>query len=409
MFVKVRKPDGSWSAPISAKTDDEAEAEQFQRNVQAQMEAGHGPGGAPMTVAVFAEKWIKARIADGVITGADDGSRIRRFLLPHIGAMRIEEVRPRHIIDWVRKLRRMKALVITGQIKGKRIYKPGDKPIAPRTVRNTVTAVSAMFTDAVVEELISASPVVLRRKDLPKKRDDDPEWRVSAIFTLAELEQIISDQRIPWDRRVLYALFFLTSSRFGEVAAMKWQHYDDKPRPLGRMTVALSYNTKLKTVKETKTQSPRTVPVHAVLAAILAEWKLTGFEQQFGRKPKDSDLIVPSREWRNRSVNHSLKKFHQDLERIDLRSRRQHDARRTFKTIAQNHGVNESRLGWITHGRPSSIDGQYDEPPWRQLCEVVLAMRIQRRDQPVIPLQKRLGAHGATTPPKSDDLSDEET
>jgi hypothetical protein len=62
---------------------------------------------------------------------------------------------------------------------------------------------------AVVDEVIAANPCVLKRGDLLKKKDNDPRWRPSAVFTRSEVEQILWDERIPHDRRVLYALLSL--------------------------------------------------------------------------------------------------------------------------------------------------------------------------------------------------------
>jgi hypothetical protein len=55
----------------------------------------------------------------------------------------------------------------------------------------------------------------------------------------------------------------------------------------------------------------REVPVHKLLARLLAEWKLRGWPELMGWKPGPDDLIVPSREGRHRNVNHTLKRFHQ--------------------------------------------------------------------------------------------------
>jgi hypothetical protein len=73
---------------------------------------------------------------------------------------------------------------------------------------------------------------------------------------------------------------------------------------------------------------------HGCHARILAEWRLSGFEELTGCQPRPDDPIVPSRRGAYRNVNASLRRFHEDLERIGLRSWRQHDARRTVISIA---------------------------------------------------------------------------
>jgi len=89
-------------------------------------------------------------------------------------------------------------------------------------------------------------------------------------------------------------------------------------RRLGRLSIAKSYSTELKAEKEVKTKVPRDLPVHPVLASLLAEWKLSGWLATFGRTPERDDLIIPSRLGKNRSANHMLKKFHQDLGRLGI-------------------------------------------------------------------------------------------
>jgi hypothetical protein len=59
---------------------------------------------------------------------------------------------------------------------------------------------------------------------------------------------------------------------------------------------------------------------------------------------------VPSRRRAYRNVNASLRRFHEDLERIGLRARRQHDVRRTFISIARADGAVGELLHFATHG-----------------------------------------------------------
>ena len=74
-----------------------------------------------------------------------------------------------------------------------------------------------------------------------------------------------------------------------------------------------------------------------------------------------------------------LKKFHQDLERIGLRTRRQHDARRTFISLALADGGRKDILRWITHGPEGDIVDLYTTLPWHTLCEEVARLEIRPR------------------------------
>ncbi|HEY1548161.1 MAG TPA: hypothetical protein VGG28_10085 [Kofleriaceae bacterium] len=45
-----------------------------------------------------------------------------------------------------------------------------------------------------------------------------------------------------------------------------------------------------------------------------------------------------------------LRRFHEDLKRLHMAKRRQHDARRTFISIARADGARPDILRWATHG-----------------------------------------------------------
>ena len=173
LHVRVRLATGEWSRPMPTpfEAGQETEAAAFRDQLQATVAAGFKPDG-PATVRSYYEKWIKAR--DNA-SKADDISRMTLHVLPELGALKLDDVRPRHVRDLVAKLR---------------------KKMAPRTVHNVYGVLSAMMRDAVIDEVIRATPCIRGAAKLPKKRDKDPEWRASAVFTRAEFEQIISDRRV---------------------------------------------------------------------------------------------------------------------------------------------------------------------------------------------------------------------
>jgi hypothetical protein len=97
-----------------------------------------------------------------------------------------------------------------------------------------------------------------------------------------------------------------------------------------------------------------------------AEWKLGGFQRMLGRRPELDDPIVPSREGRHRRVWLGLTRFHEDLERIGLRKRRQSDTRRTLISLAIADGARKDVLRWITHGSSGDVIDGYTTLPWEQ-------------------------------------------
>ena len=127
---------------------------------------------------------------------------------------------------------------------------------APATVWNVYSVMQALFRDAQIEGLRRRdTPCILTERQLGKKRDAKKEWRSSAIFTREELGSLISDTRVPEDRRVMYALQGIGMLRHGEAAGLRWRHYLRGLEPLGRLVIATSCDT-----GDTKTSVERWMP-----------------------------------------------------------------------------------------------------------------------------------------------------
>jgi integrase len=279
--------------------------------------------------------------------------------LPQLGHLKLTDVRPSHLRDLVRSLR----------AKG---------TLAPRSLRHVYGVLHAMFREAVADELIPTSPCVVSPHELPRAVDKDPTWRASAVFQRGELEQLLTDDRLPADRRVLYALLSLAGLRFGEAAALRWRSYEATTEPLGRLLVATSWSTSRHEEKSTKAEQPREVPVHPSLAQLLERWRAERWPQLFGREPSGDDLLIPSRRGRHRSRHHSLVKFHEDLQRLALRRRRQHDLRRTFVSLARADGARADVLLGVTHGaRANSVMDLYTTLPWESVCAEVAKLNVR--------------------------------
>jgi integrase len=320
-------------------------------------------------VRVYAAQWLEARTTKTV---GDDRTRIEKHVLPRIGDVLLTELRPRHIRDLVMDLRK-------------------DPNLAPKTIREIASILSTMLKSAVFEELIPANPAVFQKGTLPKKADKDPAWRAQAIFTRDEIEQIISDERIPEDRRVIYALKFFCG-RHTEVLSSTWERYDATTEPLGTLHVI-----------ETKSGVPRAVPVHPTLAKILAVWKLGGWERTYGTAPKAGDLIVRTRRaGAQYKAADTQVRFVEDMGKLGLRTkassrnRRGHDLRRTLITLARADGAIDSLLRWVTHGpKPGEILDVYSSPPWADLCREIAKLRIALREGKVVALPTTTtGSHG---------------
>jgi hypothetical protein len=218
----------------------------------------------------------------------------------------------------------------------------------------------------------------------------DPTWRHQASYTRAEVETLLSDERVLPDRRILYALKALAALRHTEAATLTWAMYDAAAKPLGSINLG-----------QTKSGVPRQVPVHPTLAKLLAAWKLSGWCAVYGRKPTADDFIVPTRNMSEdrprgttREAGEAQRQLVADLRLLDLRTkagtnrrRRGHDLRRTFISLARTDGALDGPLRWVTHG-PSvtNMTELYTTFTWDALCTEVAKLKLALREGTLVPL-----------------------
>lgn len=382
LYAKIRNIDGK---PERYRTDfivgQEAAAERWaneqeERIANAREFKPAGTSG-PLTIALYARAWLDKRKTKTV---ADDRGRLEKHVIPRIGDVVVKDARPRHFRDLIMGLR-------------------NETDLAPKTIREISGLCHTLFNSAVIDEIVTENPVKYEKGVLPKKLDKDPSWRRQAIYTRAEVEQMLSDERIPIDRRVLYALKFFTG-RHSEVSGLTWEQWDPATKPLGSLAV-----------DKTKTDVPRMIPVHPTLAKVLASWKLFGWEDLYGHHPKPLDLIIPTRNLTRRDANESQRQLKADLELVGLRVkagkarfRRGHDLRRTLITLARADGAIDSLLRWITHGpKPSEILDVYSSPPWESLCTEIGKLKIELLEGKVIamaandPMRPQMSAPASQT------------
>jgi hypothetical protein len=331
----------------------------------AELEYGAHQGGA-LTLSRYVKAWNAERQKLGLADAKNTEARLRDHVVPVLGDQPIAELRPRHVVDLFKRLRT-------------------DGKLAPKTIYNIYADVKALFRDAQMADLIDTSPCVLTKYQLGQNVDKNPEWRPTAIYSRDELEQLISDLRVPFDRRVYYALEGIGALRLGEAAGLRYRHYDPMKQPLGELLIATSYDK-----GRTKTKIPRRMPVHPTLGAFLAEWKLHGWVEMMGRAPTLNDLVVPlppdhaarRRGDPNaepmRSKTYVFKRLRDDLKALGLRHRRGQDLRRTMISLARTDGARKDILELCTHTpRKGSTIDLYTTFAWKALCEEVVKLRVQ--------------------------------
>ena len=377
-----------WAKPVPARPDaspiTETDARAYKDEVLRRYDTGAWDPEAPAapepppepTFGEYATRWA-AKLAHS------SAHAERRIVAQHIaptelGRMKITEVTGRAIAAWVMEVRAKPA--------------PKGGTLAPMTVRGIYQVVHKALVAAVFEELIPSNPCALPRGILPKGGDKVPGARRSWRYERHEVVEFISAVEIPVERRMLYGILFLAGLRCGESIVLRWQDWDRARRPLGCLTVSRGLNNKARTVKDTKTGAVREIPVHPTLAAMLAEWRLGGWERHYGRAPTEEDLIVPSRTLRMRNGRNVYGQLAHDARSVGVRPRRVHGARHTFISMLIDDGARPDLIARLTHTRPvKTAFDVYRSEAWSTMCAEVLRLKIERRGD-VLPLWRAVGA-----------------
>lgn len=387
LYAKIKNLEGEWQRHATGHPNTpegrravEAWIVKTERRLDAERAAiSTGDATESLTVRRYSKSWLdKRREAD--LDWKNDRGRLEHHVIPMIGDKRLLDVRAKHLVDLFHKIRTT-PLESTG------------KPLAQRSVYNVYSVVSALFRDAMLDGLIEATPCVLTERQLGPLVDSDPMWRSGALFTRDEAQTLISDERIAPDRRLVYALGLLAGMRPGEIAALRWSHYDPSVKPLGKLTIAFAHNTRKNRTKTTKTEAVRIVPVHSTLAALLAEWKLGGWAEMVGRQPEPDDLMLPlppaaaklrrSRDGEPIRTGDYMGKCwrERDLKMLGWRDRELYATKSTFITLAIEDGAKPDIIrDRVTHtkSKRDAFTGYDRGPHWIETCAEVAKLNIRR-------------------------------
>jgi len=338
-------------------TGDKREALAYLRRRVAEVTGGELPLGR-LTVAAYSERWLPERM-EAIRSGKDEERWLRLWILPRLGDRILEDLKPPDVAAWVRELR--------------------EAGLGARSVRNAHGALVALLTHATFNGAILANPAKgLPRGVLPKiGRSKRP------AFGRADVLVLLTDERIAWPRRVVYAIALFTGCRLGEAVGRRWRDLKDR-EPLRGLHIASQYDDRpLKGAGDEDT-AERIAPVHPELEAVLDEWRRVGWERHHGRIPRPDDWIVPGDLEATRPLtrNQITKAHMRDRARVGLEvepGAGMHSFRRSFVSLARNAGADRDLVAQVTHApRGDVLDDSYTRREWEALCEVVGRIRLRR-------------------------------
>jgi len=302
----------------------------------------------------YAKRWNARQRRIGKRNADREYSSYRRHVSPLIGSTAVGEIKALDVLEL------SETLIARGEI-------------SPKSVRNCIGIVSSIFRLAVLEGAVEVNPVSQTPRDgLPSSGAGG-----GRTYTRSEALALLTDPRIGWDRRVLYALQFFTGMRIGETCGRRWRDWVPNVEPLGSLRVHTQYDDQpLKTAKSGDAKE-RTVPVHPELEKVLWCWQGEGFEAVYGRPPGLDDFIVPDpRTMAARTQSQATKSHKRDAELIGIPNKGSHALRRFMISAARSSGARRDVLEQITHNARGAIIDVYTSWEWPALCEAVSCLKV---------------------------------
>ena len=342
-------------------------------------DAGDSIGGAAsarMTFRAVAERWFEAQQADGVRDVDRDFGRFKNHVDPLIGSRRIGDIEARDLLLMIRELKRQK--------------RPDGSPRhADGSIVNILGVCSSVFELAILEGAIGHNPV----KHIPSRKRPKKRGKGGVPYRLHEAVALMTDARIPADRKMLNTLQALTGMRIGEACGRRWRDYDRETPGLGALHVWSQYDDQPLKTGRAAHEKERFVPVHPVLAKALAEWRLGGFAEVYGRPPSGDDFIVPDPATMGaRTQNKAGKNHRADVEELGfyVPGRLTHGLRRWFISACRNASARTEVVELMTHNAKGEVIDAYTSWEWSTLCEEITKLQVELHPTKlaVLPLAK---------------------
>lgn len=140
---------------------------------------------------------------------------INDFILPTLGHIKLSELRPAHIQEFVNQLQNVPKRRRTGEI-------DGDNKLSPATIRRRLTILQSILGTAVKLGIIAENPADSKRLTLPKV----PTPKIE-IFTKQEMEKMLSclgDESLQFQTLIWIAV--CSGCRAGEITGLKFSDFD---------------------------------------------------------------------------------------------------------------------------------------------------------------------------------------
>ncbi|MDP9373215.1 MAG: site-specific integrase [Chloroflexota bacterium] len=273
------------------------------------------------TVAQFLDRWLEEVVKPNRRPRTYDSYAqvARLYLVPALGRHQLSKLAPEHVQAM------MNDLLLRGGKAG--------QGLSPRTVQYTRAILRKALNQAVKWGRVPRNVATLVDAPRAKKAQIKPLTREQGQRLLAT----ISGHRLEGLYRVALSL----GLRQGEVLGLRWEDVDLDAGTL-RVAVAVQRRKGVKELVEPKTeQSRRTLPLPAVLVAVLRAHRVRQLEERLamGERWHEQGLVFPSTVGTPLEPRNVTRHYKQLLKRASLPDVRFHDLRHSCATLLVAQGV----------------------------------------------------------------------
>lgn len=263
---------------------------------------------------------------------------IRTLIIPALGHIKLSELKPAHVQQFVQQLQNQTKKDSNGKVIGK---------VSPSTVKRKLACLQSILKQAVKLDIITSNPADTSRLTLPKVVAPKVE-----IFTKQEAaEMLCCLEKEPLQFQVLVQLAIMSGARLGELIGLKFTDIDYKNNQITIERSAYKITGQPISTKAPKDNDIRTVTVNSYCIDLI---RLLRAEKN--RQAQELGTAWIEGQWLFTQWNGEImypqtpsKQFSDFLEKNGLRHRKFHSLRHTSATLLLYGGVNvrqvQERLG----------------------------------------------------------------
>lgn len=314
-----------------------------------EVESGEYIAPEKMTFGAFVEEWRDKYAAEHLEekTLYTYEVNLEKHILPVFKEKRLDQIRPLHVIDFL-----------------KRLSEPGVRKdggtLASGTIQMNHRVLKNIFSRAVEWKVIKENPVASVQKPKVISKRNTPYNEEEVMKMLSALE----NEPIHW--RLFVSLAVTTGLRRGELLGLEWKHVDLEKGIINVQQSVSITKAGIPHVKEPKTKNA--IRKVSIPASLLSDLK--GFyesrlrdREDFGNSWQGGEYFFVFSHPKGKAFHHERPYlwFRDFLKKNKLRYIRFHDLRHTSATILINQGVHakiiSERLGHGNIGTTMNIYG----------------------------------------------------